>query len=858
MAERPWRARWRSAHDPHRWPPMMSSTGKTKRTLWPAAMRATASDLVIRAATVTASSMCKASFALLTENPAWPALCVVNEAGIIVGLLGRRLCESILSKPLMLDLYSNRPVERIMHPSPLVVELTASVDTIAERIAEINPEALVDGFIVADQGAYVGVASAQDLLLRSAKQSRRRAQQLEQTQKAAEEARRAAEKANQAKSTFLANLSHEIRTPLNGVLANLELLGHTSMDAEQRDLSQAAAIAAQALLEIIGDVLDLSKIEAGRLEIEAIPMQPAAVLRDICMLAAGQTARKGLNFTAHIEPSSWFVTHGDPTRLRQVVMNLIGNAVKFTSDGGIFLNVLRLDSMLSDQAELLVEIADTGIGFAPEKAERLFAPFSQEDETTSRRFGGTGLGLSICRAIVGMMGGKIVADGVPGGGASFTCRLPLAVAHEGNVGVPPLGGLSVLVASADIPRRERLIGGLMSQGVNVLGADTASAALDALERSASVGAPFDAVLLAVEESPEMMSLPKRLSGLSVVPIMMVAREDAATRRAGYLAGIRHHVGLPARQRDLTWAIAAALNRTPALPSAPPPTQDLESLRRKLASHAGARILVVDDNAMNRQVAERQLAKLGFPCQLADGAKAALAALEAGSFDLVLCDVQMPGMDGLAFTRLWRRREAENRNPRLPIVAMTANALQGDIDTCLAAGMDDYLSKPVKIERLGTILLNHLPEGERSPPDVKNGSPAVENPRESMAPVLDRNVLSGILGDDSLAMHLDLLSVFLDCFPPLIGEIRNAIADRDRVTLRRSAHTAKGAARNAATIALGDELQWLESQAETAAWDAVASHAAAIETHFAAAEAAINDLMDQAGMDRSGRSSTTQA
>jgi signal transduction histidine kinase/DNA-binding response OmpR family regulator len=846
------------ADDPFRRHIPMTPIGKSKGRTWPTAMRATASDLVIRAVTVTASSLCKTSFALLTDNPSWPALCVVNEADIIVGLLGRRLCESILSKPLMLDLYSNRAVERIMHPSPLVVELTASIDTIAERIAELNPEALVDGFIVANQGAYVGVASAQDLLLRSARQSRRRAQQLEQTQKAAEEARRAAEKANQAKSTFLANLSHEIRTPLNGVLANLELLGHTSMDAEQRELSQAAAIAAQALLEIIGDVLDLSKIEAGKLDIETIPMQPAAVLRDVCMLAAGQTARKGLTFTAHIEPSSWFVTHSDPTRLRQVVMNLIGNAVKFTSDGGIFLNVLRMETMLSDQAELLVEVADTGIGFAPEKAERLFAPFSQEDETTSRRFGGTGLGLSICRAIVDMMGGRIVADGTPGGGASFTCRLPMAVAHEGNVVVPAIGGTSVLVVSADIPRRERLTGGLISQGVKVAGADNAYAALAALERAASVGTPFDVILLAVEELPELMHLPKRLRGLSVVPIMMVARDDVATRRAGYMAGIRHHVGLPARQNDLAWAIASALNRTPALPSAPPPTQDLQSLRRQLAAQTRARILVIDDNAMNRQVAERQLAKLGFPCRLAESGQAALAALDEQGYDLILCDVQMPGMDGHAFTRHWRLHEAETHAPRLPIVAMTANALQGDVDSCLMAGMDDYLSKPVKLEKLAAILLRHL---RASPPARVNGperQPADQDSAPGDAAVLDRDVLAGILGDDSLALQADLLAVFLECFPPLAEEIDGAIAQQQRVALRRAAHTAKGAARNAAAIALGDELHWLESQAETAPWEAITAHVAVIKSHYAKVETAIQDLMDQAGRERRMGSSITQA
>ena len=802
----------------------------------PPALPFSAADLALRVEAVAGTTRLRAALALLASHPHCPALAVVDEEGRIIGLLGRRQPPGRWWRRFRSGAWT---VARQMCSPPLVVEAGSSLAAVAERVAEGEAAALAEGFVIAENGRYLGIGRVGDLLAALAGQAHGRQQDLERSRRAEALALRAAEESGQAKSTFLANLSHEIRTPLNGVLANLEVLGHGALGPEQREVAQAATAAAQALAGIIGDILDLSRIEAGTLTLESRPMQPAAVLRDLSILAAGRAARQKLAYGLLIEPSAWFATRGDPVRLRQVVMNLIDNALKFTARGGVFLSVLRQDGPSPEQAELWVEVADTGAGFAPEQTERLFAPFSQEDQSITRLHGGAGLGLPLCRAIAVMMGGRIEADGLPGQGASFWCRLPLPVGLDGNVMPPSLEGVAVLVVSADGPRRERLIGALLGFGMLVTGVAGAGAALDSLERAASVGRPFDVVLLPVEEDEELLELPSRFHGLNVVPVMLVARDNPQARRAGFRAGFCHHAGLPARPRDLAWAVAAALGRTPALPAAERSGPDLASLRAAL--RGAGRILVVDDNAMNREVAERQLRLLGLSCVSVDGAAAALNALDLKPFDLVLCDLQMPGMDGLAFARQVRRREAESSSPRLILVAMTANVLAGDVERCLQAGMDDYLPKPVRIERLAELLSRHL-EGVEPP----SPSPAlVVDGSGGQVPVIDRDALAAILGDTSLRTQVDLLGVFLECYPPLAAELRAAVATESRGGLRRAAHTAKGAARNAAAIALGDALHWLEMNAATAPWADLAARVDQTETLFGDVCAVIEDLRRRA-------------
>ena len=631
-------------------------------------------------------------------------------------------------------------------------------------------------------------------------QARRRTQALE-------EARRAAEEANMAKSSFLANLSHEIRTPLNGVLANLELLTLTAVDGEQGELVGAATIAAQALFEIIGDVLDLSKIEAGKLSIETIPMVAAAVVRDLAVLVGTQASQHDLAFACHVDYAAKAAIEGDPTRLRQIVLNLAANALKFTRSGGIFLSVFRVTGD-DAQIELWFEVADTGIGFAADKAETLFEAFTQEDETTSRRFGGTGLGLSICRRLAGMMGGSIHADGAPGEGATFWCRLPFRLAGAAPPEPADISGLTVMLVGADPILRHRLSGPLMGAGVAVAGAPTAEAALAAIRQADAAGRPFDLALVALEEDRRVLDLPSLLAGLPTVPVMVTAVEDVAARRRGFRHGYRHCALSSSPPADLVWSVAMASGRLgPSAGTAGRPAIDIEHLKAALAPLLGSRLLVIDDNGMNQLVARRQLAKLGFPCDVAEDGRIGLDMAVAGAYDLIFCDVQMPRMDGHSFTRLLREWEDQGRKRHVPVVAMTANAFDGDIAKCTESGMDDYVSKPVKIERMAEVLQRWL---------VSGGQPA------GATPPVDLGTLAGLLGDDSREAHAEVLSMFLEFYPPLEGDLADAVAVADRDALRQAAHTAKGAARNGAAVPLAALLQLIEVESPVAEWSRLAT------------------------------------
>jgi len=776
-----------------------------------------AADLVIRAPAFNPSTPCHKVFRLLEQHPQWPALAVIDETGQVAGLVARVQCLSILSKPLMLDLYSKRPVERIMHRAPLAVDVGENIDSILQRLADDGGDALINGFIVTENGTYIGVATAQALLVKSVEQARHRSEALDM-------ARRQAEDANLAKSSFLANISHEIRTPLNGVLANLELLGLTSADTEQAELIGSAAIAAQALFEIIGDVLDLSKIEAGKLLIETIDMRPAPLLQDIATMVATQAGQRDLSFTSHLSPAAWATVRGDPTRLRQILMNLCGNALKFTKAGGLFLSLFQHERP-DGRMELWIEIADTGTGFASHKAEQLFEAFTQEDATTTRKFGGTGLGLSICRYLTELMGGSIQADGEPGGGATFWCRIPFPVVTPADGALADIAGLSVMIVDAARGRRERLAGALISGGAIAATLPTLEAAARQLRLAAVAGRPFDAVLIVPkDDGAEMAAVLPQIADLPTVPVMVTALEDVRLRRAGFRHGIRYWTVLSASLSDTHATIAAATGRM--RPSAAKTqTPDMAALIQSLVPLRAARILVIDDTPMNQQVARRQLAKLGFTCDIADNGLDGLERATTRPYDLVFSDIQMPEMDGYAFVRRLRQWEAGHGGARTPVIAMTANALGGDDQRCLAAGMDDYIAKPVKIERLGGALARWLP----GPPESAAGQPADDmvalpgrpEPPAASCPV-DFAVLSEQLGDDTPGAHREILDMFLEFYPPLEQALAEAIDARDRAMVRTRAHTAKGAALNTAAMALGAILHRMEAVAHQADWHEVAA------------------------------------
>ena len=772
-----------------------------------------AADLVIRAPAISPQTPCNKVFRLLEQNPQWPALAIIDNTNRIVGLVARGQCLSILSKPLMLDLYSKRPVERIMHTAHLEVDVRESIDSVLQCIANDNSDALISGFVVTENGAYVGVATAQELLVKSVEQARRRSAALDK-------ARRLAEQASLAKSTFLANLSHEIRTPLNGVLANLELLGLTNADPEQVDLIGSAAVAAQALFEIIGDVLDLSKIEAGKLAVETIPTPLAPLFHDLSTMVGTQAGMRDLSFTAHLSPSALATIWGDPTRLRQILMNLCGNSLKFTKAGGLFLSLFSREGS-GGGIELWIEIADTGGGFASHKAEHLFEAFAQEDDSTTRKFGGTGLGLSICRRLVELMGGTIQADGEPDGGATFWCRIPLSVVVAADGTLADIAGLSVMIIDHVRDRGERLVGGLMSGGASATTLSNQDAAFKRLQQAAADGQPFDVVLLTLkDDEADLAATMARLAGLSTVPVSITNLEDVRLRRHGFRHGIRYWTILSADQSDIHATIAAAAGRMTKT-SSKMPTLDISTLTASLAPMRAARILVIDDTPMNRQVARRQLAKLGFGCDTADDGQAGLEQATAQSYDLILSDIQMPRMDGYSFVRGFRDWEAHHGGGHVPVIAMTANAMNGDDLKCIEAGMDDYVVKPVKIERLASALTRWLAG------DTPSGSAGTlialpERQPSQAAAAIDLECLSEQLGDDSPDSHREVLEMFLESYPPLEQALAGAVAATDRPGTRTCAHTAKGAALNTAAVGLGNILYRIEATAFEANWQDIAT------------------------------------
>lgn len=777
-----------------------------------------ASDLAIRVPGISPGTLCCDAFRHLEDNPHWPSLAVIDGRNAVLGLVAREKFLSILSKPLMLDLYSRRPVERIMLRSPLIVEIGENIDSVLNKIAGDANGALVNGFIVTENGAYIGVATAQDLLVKSVEQARQRS-------KALELARLQAEQASLAKSNFLANLSHEIRTPLNGVLANLELLSLTSADQEQGELIGSAAIAAQALFEIIGDVLDLSKIEAGKFLIEEIPMDPARVMADIGALVTTQALSRNLSFECHIPPSALVTVQGDPTRLRQILMNLCGNALKFTKQGGLFLSLFPC-RMEDGGFGLWLEIADTGIGFKSDKSETLFEAFTQEDESTTREYGGTGLGLSICRRLTELMGGTIQADSKTGGGATFWCRIPFPVIAEAEADLADIEGLAVLVIDRQRSRAERLAGSLLAGGAKVLTSSSLAKGLRLLATAQESAEPFDIVLFAAPKGgQDFVALMAGLKEFSAVPVLISDLEDVWLRRWAFFNGIRYWTLFSSALVDTHMVLAKASGRIQGS-NVRLPGLDVASQCRILSSSRDARILVIDDIAMNRDVTERQLARLGLSCDLAENGLKGLELARSRVYDLILSDIQMPEMDGYTFTQVWREWETNHNQQRIPVIAMTANAMGGDDRKCFDAGMDDYLPKPIKIERLANMLTRWLDQ---------SSLPCLTFEDAKTCPI-DRQALAEQMDDESPETHRQILDMFLEYYPQSQTELDQAITARDRNLTSGKAHGAKGAARNVAAAELSLVLQQIEDKAACGDWDDIIALNLQAHEHYRRIEA----------------------